>query len=111
VHDPDLAMIRVLAGGVPSGKRRIRWWVSRAGSGATPAFVRYMAGRAPNIGGLGNEAHGGQGLGRPWRCARDSGGLELTVDLGFGSSNEQYLAAEKTLARPLLARLPGRPVA
>lgn len=83
------------------GNRRVSVSVAAAG-----VLEQLTSWQAPNIAGLGDEAHGGQasdGLAVRQRQL----GLELTVDLGFGSSNEQNLAAEKTLARTLLARLPG----
>ncbi|HUZ29888.1 MAG TPA: hypothetical protein VMU90_11635 [Solirubrobacteraceae bacterium] len=82
------------------GDRRVSVSVASAG-----VLEQLASWRAPNISGLGDEAHGGQasdGL----AVRRGQLGLELTVDLGFDSSNQQNLAAEKTLARTLLARLP-----
>jgi hypothetical protein len=60
----------------------------------------------PAIAGLGDQAHGGDaadGL----AVRKGKLGLELTVELGFDAGNAANLAAEKSLARALLAQLPG----
>ena len=60
----------------------------------------------PRIAGLGDEAHGGDAsLGLAVRKGKL--GIEVTADLGFSADAARNLAVEESVARTLLARLPG----
>jgi hypothetical protein len=84
-----------------NGRREVMAYAGSAG-----VIEQLSSWHAPTIPGLGDKAHGGdasEGL----AIRKGKLGLEITVDLGFSASNAQDLAAEKALARRLLARLPG----
>jgi hypothetical protein len=96
-ENPDLSYCTYRSG---NGARRVAASVAAAG-----VLEQLSSWQQPKISGLGDEAHGGSpsdGL----AVRQGQLGLELTVDLGIGASDEQNLAAEKALARTLLARLP-----
>jgi hypothetical protein len=74
--------------------------------GSAEVIEQLISWQAPRISGLGDEAHGADASdGLAVRQAKL--GLEVTVDLGESASNAENLAAEETLARRLLGRLPG----
>lgn len=74
--------------------------------GSAAELVQLASWQQPSIRGLGDAAHGGDpGDGIAVRSGKL--GLEVTVDLGIGTSDAANLAAEQALARRLLSHLAG----